>query len=174
MATSLCRLLPRRCRKTKVFINLLEDLFATGFSDGDDLHAFEALSTLAEMLSKLAGQNASYKESVNDIVANRIKERLQSDLAAKIQMSDFESEHGMDRFSITRQFRRYFGTSPHRFLVMRRLELAKQAMLEGSSLADAAFTAGFADQSHMTRHFRRAFGIAPGQWLRFVSNKANH
>ncbi|MFX6182848.1 helix-turn-helix domain-containing protein, partial [Acinetobacter baumannii] len=32
------------------------------------------------------------------------------------------------------------------------------------SLAEAAFAAGFADQSHMTRQFKQAFGLSPGRW----------
>jgi AraC-like DNA-binding protein len=47
---------------------------------------------------------------------------------------------------------------------MRRLALARAAIASGTSLADAAATAGFADQSHMTRHFKRAYGLTPGRW----------
>jgi len=34
----------------------------------------------------------------------------------------------------------------------------------GVSLADAAYAAGFADQSHMTRHFKARFGLPPGRY----------
>ena len=150
-------------------IELLEDLLAVQSDDHEDIHSVGALITLSDMLSELAGQKTLYKEGMNHIVVNRIKDQFQSDPAARIQLSQLESDYGLDRFTITRQFRRYFGTSPHRFLVMRRLALAKHAMLAGTSLVDAAAISGFADQSHMTRHFRRAFGIAPGQWLRLVN-----
>jgi AraC-like DNA-binding protein len=40
----------------------------------------------------------------------------------------------------------------------------RRAIAAGAPLADAAATAGFADQSHMTRHFKRAYGITPGRW----------
>ena len=39
----------------------------------------------------------------------------------------------------------------------------------GSSLANAALSAGFADQSHMTRHFTRAYGMPPGRWARLTA-----
>jgi AraC-like DNA-binding protein len=71
---------------------------------------------------------------------------------------------GIDRWTIARHFRAAFGTSPDRYRTMRRLELARRAIAAGASLADAAATAGFADQSHMTRHFKRAYGITPGRW----------
>jgi AraC-like DNA-binding protein len=63
------------------------------------------------------------------------------------------------------------GTSPHRYLVMRRLGRAKQLLLAGSRLAGAAVESGFADQAHLTRHFRDAFGITPGRWLALQDRK---
>jgi AraC-like DNA-binding protein len=47
---------------------------------------------------------------------------------------------------------------------MRRLQRARRLLLQGVSLAEAAFACGFADQSHLTRQFRRAYGVTPGRW----------
>jgi AraC-like DNA-binding protein len=54
---------------------------------------------------------------------------------------------------------------------MRRLAEAKRQILAGAGLAQAAYTAGFSDQSHLTRQFRAAFGLSPGQWTRKVRNQ---
>jgi AraC-like DNA-binding protein len=71
---------------------------------------------------------------------------------------------GLSRFELARQFRKCFGTSPHRYATMRRLERARQLIAAGGPLADAAAASGFADQSHMTRQFKQAYGVAPGTW----------
>ncbi len=73
-----------------------------------------------------------------------------------------------DRWKLSRDFRALFGTSPYRYLSMRRLEKARELMLEGCSLADVAAACRFSDQSHFTRQFRKAFGITPGQWTACV------
>jgi AraC-like DNA-binding protein len=52
---------------------------------------------------------------------------------------------------------------------MRRLELAKRSIVNGSGLAQSAADAGFADQAHFTSHFRKAFGMTPGRWLAMAS-----
>ena len=83
-------------------------------------------------------------------------------------MSALEQTHGMDRFTLARQFRSVFGVSPHRFLTLRRLDVAKRSILGGRSLAEAALSAGFADQSHMTRRFRQAYGLSPGRWRKLL------
>ena len=77
---------------------------------------------------------------------------------------------GLDRFTIARQFRRAYGTSPDRYRTLRRLELARAAIESGTPIATAAVEAGFADQSHLTRQFRRAFGFTPGRWTQAVAN----
>ena len=48
---------------------------------------------------------------------------------------------------------------------MRRLGLARSAIERGVPLAEAAASAGFADQSHMTRQFKRAYGLTPARWV---------
>ena len=48
-----------------------------------------------------------------------------------------------------------------RWLKLRQLQRAGQALVRGASLAEAAIDAGFADQAHLTRQMRRTFGITP-------------
>jgi AraC-like DNA-binding protein len=55
---------------------------------------------------------------------------------------------------------------PHAWLLQRRAEKARGLIRNGSSLAAAAASCGFADQSHMTRVFVRQFGFTPGAWKR--------
>lgn len=38
-------------------------------------------------------------------------------------------------------------------------------MSGGMPIAEAAYDAGFADQSHFTRHFKNCYGMTPGHWL---------
>jgi AraC-like DNA-binding protein len=71
---------------------------------------------------------------------------------------------GLDRFALARHFRAAFATSPHRYLLMRRLQRARAMIGAGEALSDAAFATGFADQSHLNRHFKKAYGMTPGQW----------
>ncbi|MBR0556106.1 AraC family transcriptional regulator [Ciceribacter sp. L1K23] len=92
------------------------------------------------------------------------REHLASNVVRDVPSQELEEIAGLDRYTIARQFRRAFGTSPHRYLVMRRLDTARRFIREGFGLADAAYAAGFADQAHFTRHFRRAYGITPGRW----------
>ncbi|MCX8573013.1 MULTISPECIES: AraC family transcriptional regulator [Hyphomicrobiales] len=87
-----------------------------------------------------------------------------------VSSDDLERITGLDRFELSRAFRRLVGTSPHRYLVGRRLANARSRMAAGEPLAEVAAASGFADQSHMTRHFRARFGITPGRFTTLASS----
>ena len=76
-----------------------------------------------------------------------------------------EAVTGMTRYALARHFRACLGTSPYRYLVMRRLDRARALIRNGAPLADAALRCGFADQSHMTRQFKQAYGLSPGRFV---------
>ncbi|MEJ8474169.1 AraC family transcriptional regulator [Roseibium algae] len=97
------------------------------------------------------------------------REYLRENAEDAVSSVQLEAIANMDRFSLARQFRQAFGTSPHRYQVMRRLDRVKLAIVDGECLASAAATGGFADQSHMTRHFKRTYGMTPGNWQRLCS-----
>ena len=79
-------------------------------------------------------------------------------------MAELERLSGLDRWTIARQFRVLFGTSPSRFRTLRQLDEVRRMLRSGTSLAMAAAEAGFADQAHMSRRFKRAYGLTPAIW----------
>ncbi len=81
-----------------------------------------------------------------------------------VASEELEALTGLDRYALARHFRTRLGTSPYRYLTMRRLDHVRFLVRAGHSLADAAFACGFADQSHMTCQFKRAYGLSPSRW----------
>jgi AraC-like DNA-binding protein len=79
-------------------------------------------------------------------------------------LSELAALSGVSRFQLLRGFAREVGTTPHAYLIQRRVRLVRRLLADGKSPADAAFVAGFADQSHMTRAFVRQLGITPARY----------
>lgn len=65
-----------------------------------------------------------------------------------------------------RMFEKAVGLPPHAYLDGVRIRQARALLDSGESIACAASSVGYADQSHLTRRFRRLLGITPGQYLR--------
>ena len=89
------------------------------------------------------------------------RDYLIENAARVVRSKELERVCGLDRFALSRYFRAAFGTSPHRFVMMRRLQLARRLI--------AAAATGFADQSHLHRHFKKAFGLTPGRWAALIA-----
>jgi AraC family transcriptional regulator len=69
-------------------------------------------------------------------------------------------------YHFARQFKAATGLPPHRYVIARRVERAKQLLQGGGdlSLAQVAARAGFSSQSHFSDHFRRLVGVTPGRF----------
>jgi AraC-like DNA-binding protein len=91
----------------------------------------------------------------------RVRDHLSTHWARVVRSQELEQVGGLPRFELYAQFRQRYGTSPYRFLLMRRLEHVRTRLAGGAALADLAAEAGFADQAHMTRAFKAAFGMTP-------------
>jgi AraC-like DNA-binding protein len=104
------------------------------------------------------------RSSTCAIAVERTREFLDEHFGRVVASEELEALAGLDRYAIARHFRTRLGTSPYRYLTMRRLEHARSLMLAGHTLADAALASGFADQSHLTRQFKKAYGLPPGRW----------
>lgn len=134
----------------------------------DHLEEADSIYDLAQALAAAAG-NPTKRKKLDVLAAQRAREFMHASLDTMITMDELESVTGRDRWGLSRDFRSLFGTSPYRYLTMRRLDRARELMQCGSSLAEVAVMVGFSDQSHFTNHFRRAFGITPARWLGLLS-----
>lgn len=137
----------------------------------DDLLAQEVLAQLAEALAKHAGAPVRRPSLLAWRQVRRMREMLDAATDGAVRAADLEAATGLDRYEAARQFRRALGTSPHRYLTMRRLAMARRLIERGGTLADVAAETGFADQSHLTRQFKKAFGTTPGRWSALVSRR---
>ncbi|CAG2127131.1 HTH-type transcriptional activator RhaS [Cupriavidus yeoncheonensis] len=97
----------------------------------------------------------------------KAREFLDAAIDGDISLSRLAEECGLSARHFARAFQQSLGVPPHRYLLKRRVDRAKD-LLERSplSLLDIALACGFADQSHFTRVFRASLGVTPGAWRR--------
>lgn len=133
----------------------------------DPLEMEDALFDLATALQAASGVRTA-RQTLDYPAAQKAREFLLASWQHTVTLSELEAVSGRDRWRLSRDFRALFGTSPYRYLTLRRLDQVRRVMTQGYSLTDAAAIAGFSDQSHMTRHFVRTYGISPGRWLKML------
>ena len=102
-------------------------------------------------------------------VLSFIEEQLSEDLSLE-RVADVA---GISSSHMNMLFRQSMGLPVHQYVIQRRVELAKDLLLDsGMSMAEIALAAGFTHQSHMARHMRRVLGIPPRAMKRLLTETA--
>lgn len=94
----------------------------------------------------------------------RVRDRLADEPVEPPSLAEMAAMTGLSRYQVLRRFEKAYGLPPHAWLLSRRAEYALRLIRGGETLAGAAMSCGFADQSHMTRVFLRHHGFTPGVW----------
>jgi AraC-like DNA-binding protein len=145
---------------------------AAAFADGSELAADAVVMRIAEGLLAADSSLSHRARSVrHDRAAlERARAFLDAEKGRAVRSGELEALTGLTRYELARQFRAAYGTSPYRYLTMRRLDSARARLKPGVALAGVALEAGFADQAHFTRAFKAAYGLTPGRYTRLAGN----
>jgi len=97
----------------------------------------------------------------------RVRAFIEAHIADDIGLAEMADAAELSLFHFARCFKRETGLAPHRYLMGRRVELAKEMIAATDlGLGEIAFACGFAGQSHFTTAFARLAGITPGAYRR--------
>lgn len=131
-------------------------------------HVFIAISAhLAETYGELCYRRVSIRGGLAPWQQRRVTELMLDDLRTDPSLADLASACGISVRHLARAFKATTGLPPHRWLLERRVDRAKELLEKtDDTLSDIALACGFADQSHLTRVFRSNSGSSPGAWRR--------
>ncbi len=100
------------------------------------------------------------REYIDDMMS------IHSTLSVDISLDELAAISQYSKWQVTRDFRSLYGTTPYRYITVKRLQKAKKLLELGLPLVQVAIDSGFADQSHFTRHFKQCFGTTPKVWTK--------
>jgi AraC-like DNA-binding protein len=98
-------------------------------------------------------------------IASRVLDYIGDNLSDDLSLSELAGVAGMSAHYFAELFRKSTGHSPHRYVLLQRIEHAKQSLCErGNSVIEAALAAGFENPSHFARVFRKFVGTSPSRF----------
>jgi len=155
--------LPLAHQREGVFLDL-------GLAMSHELHQKDSASRITieslclELLARLLRLRQPASTGATQPWLNQVREMIHARFRSeKLRIADLAAEAGVHAVHLARVFRRNYGVTPGEYIRRLRLELARERMRSGESLAAVALECGFSDQSHFARAFRARYGITPGR-----------
>ncbi|MGI8971566.1 MAG: AraC family transcriptional regulator [Dehalococcoidia bacterium] len=145
----------------------LSQAITSAFQGGREPLAIDSLIVqLAEGLiaADPSCRHVSIPRHLDVAALQRARRFLDAEKTRVVRSAELEAVTGLTRYDLARQFRLMCGTSPYRYLLMRRLDFAREQIARRRPLGEAALDAGFADQAHFSRMFKAAFGLTPARY----------
>ena len=147
---------------------LLENLMAEVASE-DPYSEMAALSLLAQVLvslNRLAKQSAGEEnKSGPDATVYSVLGYINEHYSDNLTLDDLANKFFISKYHLSREFQRLAGTSVHRYMVQKRLVMAKQMLSEGKPSSEVYQQCGFGDYSNFYRAFKSEYQISPKEYV---------
>lgn len=83
---------------------------------------------------------------------------------------DALSEHVfLSKYHLLREFKKQSGTTIHKYIVQKKLILAKELILKGIPVLDVYKQCGFGDYSNFFRAFKKEYGVTPKSFYALIT-----
>jgi AraC family transcriptional regulator len=95
----------------------------------------------------------------------RVLDYIGDNLPKDLSLSELSAVAGMSPHYFAEMFRRSTGYAPHRYVLLQRIERAKQGLSDTRySVLEVGLDAGFQNSSHFARMFRKFVGASPSRF----------
>lgn len=114
-----------------------------------------------------SGGNIEIKKSkLIDQIIGYINNHIDEDII----IDDIAREFYISKFHLSRKFKKYTGTTIHRYIIQKKLIEAKELILKEMQIKDVYKQCGFGDYSNFFRAFKNEYGITPKQFYEVMKN----
>jgi len=97
----------------------------------------------------------------------RVSDYIEENLERALPLADLSAVVHMSPYHFARLFHATTGLPPHRFVMRRRIDRARQLLAARTvPIAEVARSVGFRTPSHFTTTFRRITGMTPTEYRR--------
>ena len=98
-------------------------------------------------------------------LANEVVTYINEHYNEKISLDDLAAKFYISKYHLSHEFNRVVGTSVYRYIIQKRLLIAKQMLLDRVSPTDVFQKCGFGDYANFYKAFKAEYGISPKEFM---------
>ena len=138
---------------------------AREFGTGDEASSLSAQGILLQLLGEMlrlasrtgdqeaAGRSSTLIENVLGYIGEHYRE--------EISLEELAQRFFVSKYHLAHQFGKSVGVSVYRYILLKRLQHARQLLAEGESPGNAGRASGFGEYTNFYRAFRQVYGTSP-------------
>lgn len=148
--------------------------------DDDESSAIDLVKRASTLLQPAYERAATLKAPSSGGLAAwqiaKLRAFIESRIDGGISLGELAAVARLSASYFSVAFKASFGLPPHAYVMERRIEHAKEQMLNTDlPLCEIALNCGLADQAHLSRIFKRMTGSTPSAWRRIkVASRAEY
>lgn len=129
-----------------------------------------AVTTLVTLLARLAlraNAKAPGRGGLTPQRLRRVVDHIHAHLSDDLRLEELAAVCGLSASHLVRTFRSETGMSPHQYVVLARVEKARELLLRTDlPVGDIAALCGFSSTGHLAIWFKRLTGVRPSEYRR--------
>lgn len=160
------RLHPRNQKQVlQLLENLLQEASTTAY--GADVNCRSIITQLLVKANRLATEDGNFYEAFSSSkLISQVIEYINLHYAEDLSLDALSRQFFVSKYHLSHEFNRQVGTGIHHYIQKKRLQVARELLLQGEKPTAAYALCGFGDYAVFFRAFKSEYGCNPRTFLR--------
>ncbi len=146
-------------------LNRLFLMISSGKTVNDALCSYYIIKVLTDLLINNSRLQATEEEKATSSTMEDIVSYINNNIHMKLPLEELAARAGLSPFYFTRIFKKETGYTPHEFIILSRINIAKFYLKSSAySIKEICFNSGFTSESSFCSTFRKVCRMTPSEY----------
>lgn len=131
---------------------------------GQELLCRSLLLQTVIQLGRLMPRQLTQPDALPKTLTEKLTSYINCNYQSTLSLDSLAARFYVSKYYLSHEFHRVMGVSLHRYIVLKRLAMARQLLSMGESPVNIFEKCGFQDYSNFYRSFKAEYGISPRQF----------
>lgn len=156
-----------RAEITQTLSALIKECY--GSNVGKEICAQGIFIRLMVEINRIALLSSNSGEPIKETpLVSQVLEYIGEHCTEEISLENIAQKFYVSKYHLSHEFSRAVGTSIYRYVMLKRLLLAKQLLADGLSPGTVCNNCGFQDYANFYRAFKAEYGVSPKEYIKGI------